>query len=58
MAAPAEDEPDRKKAAQDLIEDSDGLAASASHVPDEETEALIVRQSSTSVINGRDVHCP
>jgi hypothetical protein len=40
-ARPAEGEPDRKRAVQDLIEDLDSLAASASHVPDEEMEALI-----------------
>lgn len=40
-AAPAEGEPDRQKAAQDLIEDVDNLAASARHVPDEEMEGLI-----------------
>jgi hypothetical protein len=40
-ARPAEGEPERKRAVQDLIEDLDSLAASASYVPDEEMEALI-----------------
>jgi hypothetical protein len=40
-ARPAEGEPERKRAVQDLIEDLDSLAASASHVPDEEMEILI-----------------
>ncbi|MGB7720791.1 MAG: hypothetical protein WBL65_12875 [Bryobacteraceae bacterium] len=40
-ARPAEGEPDRTRAVHDLIEDLDSLAASASHVPDEEMEALI-----------------
>jgi hypothetical protein len=40
-ARPAEDEAGRKRAIQDLIEDLDSLAASASHVPDQEMEALI-----------------
>jgi hypothetical protein len=40
-ARPVEGEPDRKRAVQDLIEDLDSLAASASHVPDEEMETLI-----------------
>ena len=40
-ARPVEGEPDRKRAVQDLIEDLDSLAVSASHVPDEEMEALI-----------------
>ena len=38
---PAEGEPDRKRAVQDVIEDLDSLAESASHVPDEEMETLI-----------------
>ena len=40
-AEPAEDEPDRKAVVRDLIEDLDSMAASASHIPDEEMEALI-----------------
>ena len=40
-APPTEGEPDRKRAVQDLIEDLDSLAASASHVPDEEMDALV-----------------
>ena len=40
-APPAEDEPDRKAAVRDLIEDLDSMAASASHIPDEEMDALI-----------------
>jgi hypothetical protein len=39
-AAAAADEPDRKAAARDLIEDLDNMAAGASHIPDEEMEAL------------------
>jgi hypothetical protein len=38
---PAEGEPDRKRAVPDLMEDLDSLAASASHVPGEEMDALI-----------------
>ena len=44
MAYPAEaakGELDRQAAARDLIEDLDSMAASASHIPDEEMEALI-----------------
>jgi hypothetical protein len=40
-ALPAESEPDRKAAVRDLIEDLDSMAASASHIPDEEMDALI-----------------
>jgi hypothetical protein len=40
-APPAEGEADRKAAVRDLIEDLDGMAASASHIPDEEMDALI-----------------
>jgi hypothetical protein len=40
-AEPAEDEPDRKAVVRDLIDDLDSMAASASHIPDEEMEALI-----------------
>ena len=40
-APPAGGEAERKRAAQDLIEDLDSLADSASQVPDEEMEALI-----------------
>jgi hypothetical protein len=40
-ACPAEGEADRKRAVEDLIGDLDSLAASASHVPDEEMDALI-----------------
>jgi hypothetical protein len=40
-AQPAESEPDRRAAVRDLIEDLDSMAASASHIPDEEMEALI-----------------
>ena len=40
-AEPAEGEPDRRAAGRDLIEDLDSMAACASHVPDEEMEALI-----------------
>jgi hypothetical protein len=38
---PAEGEPDRKAAVRDLIEDLDSMAASASHIPEEEVDALI-----------------
>jgi len=38
---PAEGEPDHKAAVRDLIDDLDTMAASASHVPDEEMDALI-----------------
>jgi hypothetical protein len=38
---PAAGEPDRKAAVQELIEDLDGMSASASHVPDDEMDALI-----------------
>ena len=44
MAYPAqtpESEPDRKTAVRDLVEDLDSLAASASHIPEEEMDALI-----------------
>jgi hypothetical protein len=34
-------EPDRKAAIRELIEDLDSLSASASHIPDEEMDALI-----------------
>ena len=34
-------DPDRKVAVRDLIEDLDSMAASASHIPDEEMDALI-----------------
>ena len=40
-AQPAEGEPDRQTAARDLIEDLDSMAASASHIPEEEMDALI-----------------
>jgi hypothetical protein len=40
-ASPAESEPDRKAAVRNLIEDLDSMAASASHIPDEEMDALI-----------------
>jgi hypothetical protein len=40
-APPAEDEPGRKAAVRDLINDLDSMAASASHIPDEEMDALI-----------------
>jgi hypothetical protein len=40
-AEPAEGEPERKAAVRDLIDDLDSMAASASHVPDEEMDALI-----------------
>jgi hypothetical protein len=38
---PVEGESDRKTAVRDLIEDLDSMAASASHIPDEEMDALI-----------------
>jgi hypothetical protein len=44
MASPAEpavSESDRSAAGRDLIEDLDSMAASASHIPDGEMEALI-----------------
>ena len=44
MAYPAqtpESEPDRKAAVRELIEDLDSMAASASHVPEEEMDQLI-----------------
>jgi hypothetical protein len=40
-APPAESEPDRKAAVRNLIEDLDSMAASASHIPDEEMDTLI-----------------
>ena len=40
-AQPAEGEPDRQAAARDLIEDLDSMAASASHIPEEEMDQLI-----------------
>ena len=40
-AQSAEGEPDRKAAVQNLIEDLDSMSASASHVPDDEMDALI-----------------
>ena len=40
-APTAESEPDRKAAVRNLIEDLDSMAASASHIPDEEMDALI-----------------
>ena len=40
-APPTESEPDRKTAVRELIEDLDSLSASASHIPDEEMDALI-----------------
>ena len=44
MAYPAqtpESEPDRKAAVRELIEDLDSMAASASHIPEEEMDQLI-----------------
>jgi len=44
MAYPAqatERRADRKAAVRDLVEDLDAMAASASHIPDEEMDALI-----------------
>ena len=38
---PAAGEPDRKAAVRDLIEDLDSMAATASHIPEEEMNALI-----------------
>jgi hypothetical protein len=38
---PAAGEPDRKAAVRDLIEDLDSMAATASHIPEEEMDALI-----------------
>jgi hypothetical protein len=40
-ALPSEGEPDSKAAVRELIEDLDSMAASASHIPDEEMDALI-----------------
>jgi hypothetical protein len=40
-ARPAGDEPDRQAAVRDLIEDLDSMAASASHIPEEEMDQLI-----------------
>ena len=40
-AEPADGEPDRGAAGRDLIADLDSMAASASHIPDGEMEALI-----------------
>lgn len=39
LASPAE--ADRKTAVRELIEDLDNMSASASHIPDEEMDALI-----------------
>ena len=36
-----ESEPDRKAAVRELIEDLDSMAASASHIPEEEMDQLI-----------------
>ena len=44
MAYPSqtpESEPDRKAAVRELIEDLDSMAASASHIPEEEMDQLI-----------------
>jgi len=40
-AQAAERQADRKAAVRDLVEDLDAMAASASHIPDEEMDALI-----------------
>jgi len=40
-AQPAEDEAERQAAVRDLVEDLDSMAACASHIPDEEMDALI-----------------
>jgi hypothetical protein len=40
-AQAAENEPDRKAAVRDLVEDLDSLAASARHIPEKEMDALI-----------------
>jgi hypothetical protein len=39
-ADPVEGDADHKAAVRDLIDDLDGMAASASHVPDDEMEGL------------------